>query len=91
MSTSKRPEPSVKVVFDFPETVSGVEVEHVMMRRPKVADRVRASKASLNEGEQTVHLVADLCEILYEDVLEFDDINWSKLEAQLVAFRKAKS
>jgi hypothetical protein len=87
----QRPEQSVKVVFDFPETVSGVEVDHVIMRRPKVGDRVAASKASSNEGEQTVHLVSNLCEILYEDVLEFDDINWGKLEAQLLAFRVARS
>jgi hypothetical protein len=87
----QRPEQTVKVVFNFPETVSGVEVDHVIMRRPKVGDRVAASKASTNEGEQTVHLVANLCEILYADVLQFDDINWSKLEAQLLAFRVARS
>jgi hypothetical protein len=90
MASQQRPDPTVKIIFNFPETVSGVEVDHVIMRRPKVGDRVAASKASSNEGEQTVHLVANLCEILYEDVLEFDDINWSKLEAQLLAFRMAK-
>jgi hypothetical protein len=88
---SKRPEPTAKVVFDFPETVSGVEVDHVIMRRPKVADRVAASKVSSNEGEQTVHLIANLCEILYEDVMGFDDVNWGKLEAQFAAFRVARS
>jgi hypothetical protein len=87
----QRPEPTVKVVFDFPETISGVEVDHVIMRRPKVCDRVAASKVSSNEGEQTVHLIANLCEILYEDLLEFDDVNFTKLEAQYVAFRVAKS
>jgi hypothetical protein len=87
----QRPEPTVKVVFDFPETISGVEVDHVIMRRPKVVDRVTASKASSNEGEQTVHLIANLCEILYEDVLQFDDVNWGKLEAQFAAFRVARS
>jgi hypothetical protein len=91
MTAKQRPEPCVKVVFDFPESVSGVEVDHVLMRRPKVIDRVNASKAAPNEGEQTVHLAASLCEILYEDVLQFDDINWSKIEAQLVAFRMARS
>jgi hypothetical protein len=88
---SKRPEPTAQVVFDFPETISGVEVDHVIMRRPKVCDRVAASKASNNEGEQTVHLIASLCEILYEDVMNFDDVNWAKLEAQVLAFRVARS
>ena len=91
MAAAKRPEQTAKVVFDFPEIVSGVEVDHVIMRRPKVVDRVSAGKASSNEGEAAVHMVASLCEITVEDVMAFDDVNWTKLEAQVVAFRTARS
>jgi len=91
MSSKQRPEASAKVVFDFPEKVGGVDVDFLVMRRPKVIDRVNASKASTNEGEQSVHLIANLCEIPYEELLAFDDVNWSKLEAQAVAFRTARS
>jgi hypothetical protein len=91
MSSKKRPEGSAKVVFDFPEMIGGVEVDFLVMRRPKVRDRVEAAKASTNEGEQAVHLVANLCEVPVDEIMQLDDANWGKLEAQVVAFRMARS
>jgi hypothetical protein len=91
MSSKKRPEGSAKVVFDFPEMIGGVEVDFLVMRRPKVRDRVEAAKASTNEGEQAVQLVANLCEVPVDEIMQLDDANWGKLEAQVVAFRMARS
>jgi hypothetical protein len=52
---------------------------------------VEAAKASTNEGEQAVHLVANLCEVPVDEIMQLDDANWGKLEAQVVAFRMARS
>ena len=91
MSTKKLPEQSVKVMLAFPEKVSGVEVDHLVMRRPKVRDNIAASKAHKDPVEQAVAIVANLCEITMEDLGEFDQANWSVLEAQYVDFTKASS
>jgi hypothetical protein len=91
MSSKKRPEGTAKVLFDFPEMIGGVEVDFIVMRRPKVRDRVEAAKASTNEGEQAVHLIANLCEVPVDEIMQLDDANWGKLEAQVVAFRQARS
>jgi hypothetical protein len=91
MSTKKLPEQSVKVMLAFPEKVGGVEVDHLVMRRPKVRDNIAASKAYKDSTEQAAALIANLCEITMEDLGEFDQANWSVLEAQYVDFTKASS
>jgi hypothetical protein len=91
MSAKKRPESSVKVLLAFPEIVGGVEVDHVVMRRPKVRDNIAASKNHKDPTEQAAALIANLCEITLEELGEFDQANWSLLEAQYLAFIKASS
>jgi hypothetical protein len=88
----KNPHPNTaKITLTFPIKVSGVEVGHLIMRRPKVRDRVAASKAATHEADQTLHLVASLCEVPVDDLMELDDADWGKLENQVVAFRQARS
>jgi hypothetical protein len=88
----KNPHPNTaKITLDFPIKVSGVEVGHLMMRRPKVRDRVAASKGGGDDTDQALRLVASLCEVPVEDLMEMDDADWSKLESQVVAFRQARS
>ncbi len=91
MSTKKLPEQSVKVMLVFPEKVGGVEVDHLVMRRPKVRDSISASKAYKDPVEQAAAIVAALCEIPLDEVAAFDQANWSLLEAQYLAFTKASS
>jgi hypothetical protein len=91
MSTKKLPEQSVKVMLAFPEKVSGVEVDHVVMRRPKVRDRIAASKACKDPQEAATHIAASLCEIPLEEMAEFDEANWKIIEAQYEAFSQARS
>ena len=82
---------TAKIDLDFPITVSGVEVSHLVMRRPKVRDMMAAQKSGGSEAEMGMALVANLCEITPDDVLELDSIDWDKCEAQVQAFREAKS
>jgi hypothetical protein len=91
MSTKKLPEPTVKVMLAHPEKVGGVEVDHLVMRRPKVRDNIAASKAYKDATEQAAAVIASLCEIPLDEVTAFDMANWTILEAQYVAFTKASS
>ncbi len=91
MSTKKLPEPTVKVMLAHPEKVGGVEVDHLVMRRPKVRDSIAASKAYRDQTEQGAAVIASLCEITLDELSGFDMTNWSVLEAQYVDFTKASS
>jgi hypothetical protein len=82
---------TAKIELDFPITISGVEVSHLVMRRPKVRDIMAAQKAGGSEAEMGVALVANLCEITPDDVLELDGSDWDKCEVQVQAFKQAKS
>jgi hypothetical protein len=82
---------TAKITLDFPITVSGVEVSHLIMRRPKVRDMMAAQKAGGTEAEMGIALVANLCEITLDDVLELDSLDWDKCEEQVQAFKLARS
>jgi uncharacterized protein (DUF885 family) len=89
---ARDPHPNTaKIVLDFPLTVSGVEVSHLILRRPKVRDIMAAQKAGGNDFEQGVTLVANLAEITAEDVMEMDGVDYQKCEAQVQAFMQARS
>lgn len=81
---------TAKVELLVPLKVSGVEVQHVVVRRPKVRDRVAAQKATSNEADQTVHLVASLTEVPIEDLLEMDGSDFQRIENQVAAFLSAR-
>lgn len=88
---ARDPHPNtVKITLDFPITVSGVEVSHLVMRRPKVRDMMAAQKVGGTDAEMGVALVANLCELTPDDVLELDSLDWDKCEAQVAAFKSAR-
>jgi len=82
---------TAKIDLDFPITVSGVEVSHLIMRRPKVRDDLAASKSGGSDEDKAVFLVANLCEVAPEDLMDVDAADWSKLERQVQTFRQARS
>ncbi len=81
---------TAKIELDFPIEISGVEVKHLIMRRPKVRDDLAASKSAGTEEDKALMLVANLCEVTVEDLLELDSADWSKLEKQVQDFRQAR-
>lgn len=81
---------TVKVSLDFPITVSGVEVKHLIMRRPKVRDEIAFSKASGSNEDKVVQLISSLTETPIEDLMELDAADWTKLEEQYAAFKGAR-
>lgn len=81
---------TAKVTLDFPITVSGVEVSHLTMRRPKVRDEMAYAKASGSDEDKVLQLISSLTETPAEDLMELDSADWSKLEEQYAAFKGAR-
>jgi hypothetical protein len=83
--------PTAKIDLDFPIAVSGIEVSHLIMRRPKVRDEMAYSKASGSQEDKVLFLMASLCEVPVDDLMELDASDFSKLETQYMAFKGARS
>ena len=83
--------PSAKIALDFPITISGVEVSSLTMRRPKVRDEMAFAKSKADDADKAINLMASLCEVAPDDLMELDSADFAKLEAQLVDFKGAKS
>lgn len=81
---------TAKIDLDFPIEISGVEVNHLIMRRPKVRDDLAAAKSGGSDEDKAVFLVANLCEVTTEDLLELDAADWTRLEKQVQDFRQAR-
>lgn len=81
---------TAKIELDFPIEISGVEVKHLVMRRPKVRDDLAASKSGGSDEDKAVLLVANLCEVTVDDLMDLDSADWAKLEKQVQDFRQAR-
>jgi hypothetical protein len=81
---------TAKIALDFPVTISGVEVKHIIMRRPKVRDEVAFTKSKGDDADKTLMLIANLCEVTPEDLMELDSADFKKLEEQFQDFKGAK-
>ena len=81
---------TAKVELDFPIQVSGVEVKHLVMRRPKVRDEVAYTKSKGDDSDKVLQLLASLCEVAPDDLLDLDASDFAKLEAQYQDFKGAK-
>jgi hypothetical protein len=81
---------TAKIELDFPVEISGVEVKHFIMRRPKVRDEVAFTKSKGDDADKTLKLMANLCEVTPEDLMELDSSDFAKLEAQFQDFKGAR-
>lgn len=81
---------TAKIELDFPIEISGVAVNHLILRRPKVRDDLAASKSGGTDEDKSLVLMANLCEVTIEDLLELDSADWTKLEKQVQDFRQAR-
>ncbi len=82
--------PTARIDLKFPIQVSGVEVSHLIMRRPKVRDELLYSKASGADADRALALYASLTETPVEDLMELDSFDWAKLDEQFLAFKGAR-
>ena len=82
--------PTAKIELDFPIEISGVAVKHLTMRRPKVRDEMAFAKSKADDADKAINLMASLCEVSPDDLLDLDSADFAKLEAQLLDFKGAK-
>lgn len=82
---------TAKIELDYPIEISGVQVKHLIMRRPKVRDELAMAKSKADDADKALQLIASLCEVAPEDLHELDSADWAKLEQQVADFRQAKS
>lgn len=78
--------PQVDIDLQFPVDFDGANVTQLTMRRPKVRDSFKAQRAKGSEFEKGLALIADLCEVKQEMLLELDEIDLEKLQAQYLDF-----
>lgn len=77
---------SATIGLDFPFTFDGERVEALTMRRPKVRDGLKADKAKGGDMEKGLALIGDLVERPVELLMELDEIDLEKVQAQYLAF-----
>jgi hypothetical protein len=78
--------PQVDITLQFPVDFDGAKIDTLTMRRPKVRDTLKAQRAQGGELEKGLALMADLCEVKKELLLEMDEIDLEKLQAQYLDF-----
>jgi hypothetical protein len=80
---------AVEIPLDFPIKVEGVEIKGVRMRRPKARDELAYAEGKGSEARRGLMMVANLCDLSFDVVLEMDPTDVKKLEAQYAAFQGA--
>jgi hypothetical protein len=77
---------SADIVLDFPFDFDGENVTSITMRRPKVRDKLRAKNTKGDEMDKGMALISNLVERPLEFLMEIDEVDLDKLEAQYMAF-----
>lgn len=72
-----------KVELLFPIKVGGVQTSVLTMRRPKVRDIAALSIRNFYDisDEDSRKLIANLCEVAPEDLLDLDFTDWNALQS----------
>lgn len=77
---------ATEIVLDFPVTVDSERYDRLSMRRWKVADRLRVHKAGGDDADKEIRMMADLCGVSQQVVLELDGADYDKLVAVYKSF-----
>lgn len=75
-----------KITLAHPIRINGVELKEVLLRRPKVRDRLIVDKMTVSDAEKEIALVANLAEISKEAVEELDLADYTKIQQKLQSF-----
>ena len=74
------------IQLTFPITVEGHEYKELMMRRPKVKDRLMVDRNDLHESESEIHYFSHLCEVAPDIIEELDWSDFVQLREKLQLF-----
>lgn len=70
---------TTEIVLSFPITVDAEKIDRLNMRRWKVADRLRVHRAGGDDADKELRMLADLCGVSTETILELDGSDYAKL------------
>lgn len=76
----------ITINLDYPIMSNDTTISTLTMRRPKVRDRIQAANVEANNAEREIYLLAILCNIPKEVILELDLSDYLKLQEQLMYF-----
>lgn len=79
--------PQVAIPLSFPVEFDGASVTEITIRRPKGRDTFKAQRAKGGEYEKGLALLADLCEVKQELLLELDEYDLDKIQNQFLRFK----
>lgn len=86
-----RPEARIELAFPVTDPTEHIEVDALIMRRPKTKDSLAAAKFKGGEAERGIFLLARLCGVSTDLIGELDEVDAQKLSDQLDAFRGRQS
>lgn len=86
MSSSKRP--SEVIELQFPVTIDGTAVKTLTMRRPTVRDQLSFEEGKGSEARKVVNMLANLCEVTPDTIMDLDQSDFSALAEVLQGFQQ---
>ncbi len=74
------------IKLKYPVQYNGQEYNELTMRRSKIRDRLAISKLSCSDEEKEVRLLANLCEVNPEVIMELDEKDYQALQKEYLSF-----
>ncbi len=76
----------VNIELKYPFEINGVTCDSLSIRRPKVNDRLIAEKSPGSEIEKEIRLIANLCEVSPENIMQLDLADYGSVQECLTSF-----
>ena len=67
-------------------TVNAEKITELVLRRPKVQDRLTAERSGGSDIEKEMRLLSNLCEVAPDVILQLDLADYAALQEQLADF-----
>ncbi len=74
------------IELKYPFEINGVTCNTLSIRRPKVNDRLIAEKSSGTEIEKEIRLIANLCEVSPDNIMQLDLADYVAVQECLTGF-----
>tara|TARA_B100000459_G_C8598314_1_gene210850 strand:+ start:1936 stop:2217 length:282 start_codon:yes stop_codon:yes gene_type:complete len=83
--------PSEVIELQYPVSIDGTTVEELSMRRPTVRDQILFEDGKGSEARKIVKMLANLCEVSEETIMDLDQIDFLKISEVLSGFQEPQS
>lgn len=85
------PSETTSLPLEYPVTINGTEYKELIVRRPKVRDRLIADKQQKDPMDKEVHLFSLLAGVEPAVIQDLDEVDYEALQGVYLGFRKGKS